>query len=410
MGDTATKEKKPSLLEYFEGEKAKHVKAAEEIVTKAEKEVRGLTEEEREEVKHHTTEAHAFNAKIKDERDNRQLADNIAALSASMSTEPERMTAGRPRTLGEMFVRSESYRALQTRGTSGQFATGPIEIPAFGAVSGTVSEDAGDNGDMLIPQRIPGIVTPAEPALGLTDLFGTGVISRGNSVLLVRETVTTNAAATVAERGAKPPSNIQFATETATLGKIATVIKVSNEMLEDEDAMRTYLDGRLAMFVRQEREDQFATQLLSQAGQVGDMTDVGGDNLFDAILAGSVVVKREGGLDADAVAMTMLDWATLLAEKDDDGRYFSGGPFAGTDQRLWGRYRIAIVERLGDGNIVVGAFAQGGTIWRKAGGVTVEATNSNEDDFLNNLVAIRAEERATLFLQRPDAFAVVGSS
>jgi hypothetical protein len=68
---------------------------------------------------------------------------------------------------------------------------------------------------------------------------------------------------------------------------------------------------------------------------------------------------------------------------------------------------VAITERLGDGNVVVGAFREGGTIWRKGGGVSVDATNSNEDDFLNNLTAIRAEERAVLFLQRPDAFSVV---
>lgn len=396
-----------TVLEYLEAEKAKAVARAEAIVRSAEKDHRNLTEEEREEIRYHTSQAHEFNTKIKVERDNRELMDNIAALSNQLTTEPETVVRGPARTVGQAFVKSDSYQALLGRGTTGQWSTGPVNMPDFGAVAGIVTEGAGDNGDMFLPQRIPGILEPVEQPLGLTELFGTGVISRGNSVLLVRETVTDNAAAVVAEAATKPASDIQFSTDTATLDKIATVIKVSNEMLEDEEAMRSYLDSRLATFVRQKREDTFVAQLLAQATSTGTAADVGGDNSFDAILAGSVEVLRNGGLQADAVAMSMLSWATLLAVKDDNGQYLSGGPFADTSQRLWGRYRIAITERLGDDQIVVGAFAQGGTIWRKRGGVTVEATNSNEDDFLNNLVAIRAEERATLFLQRPAAFAIV---
>lgn len=396
-----------TVLEYLEAEKAKAVSRAEAIVRSAEKDHRNLTEEEREEIRFHTSQAHEFNTKIKVERDNRELMDNIAALSNQLTTEPETVSRGPGRTVGQAFVQSDSYLALLGRGTTGQWSTGPVNMPDFGATAGVVTEGAGDNGDMFLPQRIPGILEPVEVPLGLTELFGTGIISRGNSVLLVKETVTDNNAAVVAEGAPKPASDIQFSTETATLDKIATTIKVSNEMLEDESAMRTYLDSRLSTFVRQKREDTFVAQLLLQADSVGDATDIGGDNSFDAILAGSVEVVRNGGLQPDAVAMSMLSWATLLAIKDENGNYLSGGPFASTNQRLWGQYRIAITERLGDDQIVVGAFAQGGTIWRKSGGVTVEATNSNEDDFLNNLVAIRAEERATLFLQRPAAFAVV---
>ncbi len=398
---------KPTVLEYLEAEKAKSVGRAETIVKAAEHEHRNLTDEEREEIKYQTSQAHEFNAKIKVERDNRELMEGIAALSNQMVSDPETVVRGPARTVGQAFTQSDSYQAILGRGTTGQWSTGPVNMPDFGATAGVVTEGTGDNAEMFLPQRIPGILEPVEAPLGLTDLFGSGTISRGNSVLLVRETVTDNNADVVAEAGPKPASDIGFNTETATLDKIATVIKVSNEMLEDESAMRTYLDSRLATFVRQKREDTFVVQLLAQADSTGDATDIGGDNSFDAILAGSVEVVRNGGLQPDAVAMSMLSWATLLAIKDGNENYLSGGPFASTNQRLWGQYRIAITERLGDDEIVVGAFNQGGTVWRKAGGVTVEATNSNENDFLHNLVAIRAEERATLFLQRPAAFAVV---
>lgn len=410
MGDTATEA--PSMLEYFQQEKALRVQRCEEILGTAKKEFRGITDEEREEISALTTEAHAFNAKIKTEAENRQLADAIAALAPSPVSDPEdasgyRAANGRMLTIGDVFVRSDAYKALRARGVEGKFSMGPVSLPEFGAVAGVVTEGVGDNAEMFLPQRIPGIQEPVETPLGLTDLFGSATITSGNTVLLVKETLTDNAADVVLEAAEKPASDIQFTSETATLNKIATVIKVSTEMLEDETAMRTYLNSRLATFVRQRREDTFATQLLAQAGQSAIAADVGGDNLFDAIIAGAVDCVRYGGLPADAVAMTILDWATLMVTKDEQGRYLSGGPFQAPGNLLWGRYRIAITERLGDGNVVVGAFANGGTVWRKGGGVSVEATNSNEDDFLNNLTAIRAEERAVLHLQRPDAFSVV---
>jgi HK97 family phage major capsid protein len=407
MPDTQTVES-PGMLEYFESEKSRYVGAAEEIITNAKKEFRGVSEAEREEIREYTTKARELNDKIKVERDNRELAEAIAALAPQSAGEAETINVrGRMLTIGDVFVASDSYKALKARGTSGKFQMAPLQLPDFGATAGVVTEGTADNGDMFLPQRIPGIQEPVELPLGLTDLFASATITAGNSVMLVKETVTDNNADVVAEGGPKPASDIGFSVETKTLSKIATVIKVSTEMLEDETAMRTYLNSRLSTFVRQKREDTFAAQLLSQAGQSAIAADVGGDNLYDAIMAGAVDVVRYGGLPADAVAMTMLDYATLMVTKDDQGRYLSGGPFQPPGSLLWGRYRIAISERLGDGNVVVGAFNAGGTVWRKGGGVTVDATNSNEDDFLNNLTAIRAEERAVLFLQRPDAFAVV---
>lgn len=412
MVETATDDA-PSMLEYFQSEKALRVQRCEEILGDAKKNFRGLTDEEREEVQALTSEAHAFNSKIKTEAENRQLAASIAALSPSPVGDPEaaagRAANGKMLTIGDIFVNSDAYKALRKRGVEGKFNMGPVQLPEFGAVAGIVTEGVGDNADMFLPQRIPGIQEPVEVPLGLTDLFGSATITQGNSVLLVKETLTDNNADIVGEAGLKPASDIQFTTEPATLTKIATVIKVSTEMLEDETAMRTYLNSRLSTFVRQRREDTFAVQLLAQAGQSAIAADVGGDNLFDAIIAGAVDCVRYGGLPADAVAMTILDWATLMVTKDDQGRYLSGGPFQAPGNLLWGRYRIAITERLGDGNVVVGAFANGGTVWRKGGGVSVEATNSNEADFLHNLTAIRAEERAVLHLQRPDAFSIVST-
>jgi HK97 family phage major capsid protein len=72
---------------------------------------------------------------------------------------------------------------------------------------------------------------------------------------------------------------------------------------------------------------------------------------------------------------------------------------------LWG-LPVTVSVRMPAGTAVVGNFQVGGQIFRK-GGITVEATNSNNDDFVKNLVTIRAEERLLLAVYRPNAFGTV---
>ena len=55
---------------------------------------------------------------------------------------------------------------------------------------------------------------------------------------------------------------------------------------------------------------------------------------------------------------------------------------------------------------VVGAFKQGGTVFRK-GGLVVESSNSNEDDFIYDKIAFRVKERVTLQVKYPKAFVKV---
>jgi HK97 family phage major capsid protein len=52
---------------------------------------------------------------------------------------------------------------------------------------------------------------------------------------------------------------------------------------------------------------------------------------------------------------------------------------------------------------IVGAFQLGGAVFYR-NGLSIEATNTNEDDFINNLTTIRVEQRLALAVYRPKAF------
>ena len=58
----------------------------------------------------------------------------------------------------------------------------------------------------------------------------------------------------MAEAAAKPESTLVLALVNEPVRKVATYVPVSDEMLEDLEAARSYLDSRLRMFVQQAME------------------------------------------------------------------------------------------------------------------------------------------------------------
>jgi HK97 family phage major capsid protein len=66
---------------------------------------------------------------------------------------------------------------------------------------------------------------------------------------------------------------------------------------------------------------------------------------------------------------------------------------------VWG-LRTVVTPSVAQGTAIVGAFNQSATVYRK-GGIRVESTNTHSDDFTNNKVTTRAEERIALAVRRP---------
>jgi HK97 family phage major capsid protein len=69
---------------------------------------------------------------------------------------------------------------------------------------------------------------------------------------------------------------------------------------------------------------------------------------------------------------------------------------------LWG-LPVDVTPSIAAGVGLTGAFASQAQVF-SSGGLRVEASNSHQDFFIKNLVAIRAEERLALCVYRPGAF------
>lgn len=327
------------------------------------------------------------------------------------------------KSFGEQFVESDGYQKLSAKGFTGKFSTGEIALDTYAAtlLEGTPASP-GAGGAAVPTDRRPGILPILFERLTVADLLASGT-TNSNNIEYVEETVADGSAVdTVAEGADKPEVELELELTDTPVRKIAAFLPVSDEMLEDAAQIRSYLDARLALFVKIEEEDQLlnktgtGTNLNGLLNQVpGANQDVfatvsdanGADHIFAAI-----TVARESFLEPDGIVVNSDDWADMRLLKDANGNYIAGSPFSNgigePAETLWNK-RVVVTSKMPAGTALVGSFQLGAQVFRR-GGLTVEASNSHADFFKKNLTAIRAEERLALAVYRPQAFATADVS
>jgi HK97 family phage major capsid protein len=289
--------------------------------------------------------------------------------------------------------------------TTAAWSTPMVELQAT-----TITESASP---IVPPMYLPGIQPGPTPPVVMSNLFAGG-IATSNAVVFMKETLFTNPATAVAEGALKPEAALTFAPVTTALTKIPCFIPISDEMLEDQPQMSSYLDARLRLMVMLALDDE----LLSGSGVAPHMngllvrTDlapaiVTTGNGLDSIATQIADIENAQGLPVTGIAMNGADWLNLGLLKTTQGAYLMGSPFdSAGPNTLWGR-AVAVSPKVPKGTAVVGAFKSGGGMLFQRGGISVLASNSHSDFFIRNLVALRAEVRAAMCLFRPASFGLV---
>lgn len=328
----------------------------------------------------------------------------------------------RAKSLGQQFVEHANYKGLVEKGldAKARWSTGNIDLKTP-LTEGTAAAPGGGFAAVETPTVLPGVVDIRFQPLTVAALFPSGTTESPLLRYLI-ETVITNAAATVAELGLKPESAITFGRVDETLKKIATFLPVSDEMLEDWQQIKAYLDARLALFVRLAEEVQLLrgdgtgtnlVGILNRAGltpritrgAVGSLSPAG-DTSMDTIYRQITQVRITSFLEPESIVIDPIGWQNIQLAKDANGQYLAGGPFMQTGNApiLWGKPVVATTAMPAT-TALVGAFAQASQVFRK-GGLRVEASNSHADFFQRNETAIRAEQRELLAVYRPSAFGI----
>lgn len=240
----------------------------------------------------------------------------------------------------------------------------------------------------------------------IADLFSTERIS-GNALTYFVESGTVEGAPAATNEGAKKPM-VSFGDPTAktvALKKIASYMKESSELVEDAPWLADAINGR-GMYLHEMIVENYLLDTLAGTSGIGTGSSLTADGIFAAMMT----VQNNSGFPADAIVINPADYQTLRLAKDSNNQYYGGGYFYapyGNDgiveqPPLWG-LRTVVTSAVEQGKAYVGAFKMGGSIVRK-NGVTVNIANTNEDDFIKNLVTVLIEERLALVVRRPAAF------
>ena len=254
-------------------------------------------------------------------------------------------------------------------------------------------------------------VVSVQPKLGVRELFGAEAIS-GNALTYY---VLGDAEGTIdgtSEAAAKDRIHIPYTPKTAALAKIAAYLKETDELLSDAAFLESAIRGRGVYEFQKAVEAYLVSALAATSG-----VQVKGSSItFDNILAAKQEIMADTGYAADAMIINPADWATLLQAKDSNLQYLLGGPAYGSygngayngNPRIWG---LNVVESAAvtEGTCIVGAFKACASVVTKAGeGQRIEVSNSDQDDFIKNMVTVRIEERLVLAARVPAAFCLVG--
>lgn len=340
------------------------------------------------------------------------LKEAEKTLKASMG-ELEQHVAQMPLANAKQVVESVgqqviSAEALKTFAAS-VAASQRISIPVKAALL-----TANVLGNIVAPDRLPGIDTAPKQRLFIRDLIAPGTTA-SNTIYWVQQTGFTNNAAAVAENTTKPYSNIEFAEKITPVRTIAHLFKASKQILDDFAQLQSQVDAEMRFGLKYVEEQEIL---------FGDGTGAHLEGIIPQASAFSAAfqVENQNGIDDLRLAMLQaqlarfpasghvlhfIDWAKIELTKDTLGRYILANPAALTGPTLWGLPVVATETTAFQGKFLTGAFSAGAQIFDREE-TNVVISTENADDFEKNMITIRCEERLALAVKRPEAF-VYGS-
>lgn len=282
-----------------------------------------------------------------------------------------------------------------------QSPTVELDVPDLVAVKATLTETG------YAPQAVrTGLILPGalrRPVVA--DLLPQGTTDQ-IAIVYMEETTTTNGAAAVAEGVAKPESALVFTEKTSPVRKIATVLPVTDELIADVPAMRSYIEARLRLFLDLAEDstilvgDGIAPNLLGLLNVVGINTQAkGADPTPDTIYKAMVKIMTTSFLNASGVVFHPLDWQDVKLLRTADGIYIWGSPDSMGPDRIWGLPVVSTVA-ITQNTALVGAFDSATQIFRRVG-VTFAISDQHQDFFVLNKLMLRVEERLAVVCYRP---------
>lgn len=303
------------------------------------------------------------------------------------------------KSLGQQVGESDKLKSFVANG-----AKGSISI----TVQNAITSAGGSAGSLIVPQRDTEIIGMPKRQMTIRQLLSVGRTS-SNSIEYARQVTRVNNAAVVAENTLKAESDYTWEPRDAPVRTIAHWVPVSRNAMDDIPQLQGEIDGELRYgleFVEEtevlkgDGTGQHIHGLVPQATAFApafapsDETDI--DTLRLALLQASLAEYP-----ADGLVLHPTRWAKIELTKDGEQRYIFANVIQMAGPQLWGRPVIG-TQAMDEDEFLAGAFRMAAKIYDRMD-VEVLISSEDRDNFVKNMLTVRAEERLALAVKRPAA-------
>jgi HK97 family phage major capsid protein len=267
-------------------------------------------------------------------------------------------------------------------------------------------------GTMALSTNTTGQIPQAERESGITRIvrrnpFILQLVNVGTIMSNVWEWVeqknADGGAAMTAEGALKSQADFDLVVASANVKKVTAYIKVTKEMLDDVELMRSEIDQELTELIQLKIDDQ----LLNGTGATVNLVGINQNatayaagafalsiptpNNFD-VLRTAINQVRVNLFEPTYIVMHPTDVTSMDLAKASDGHYVLP-PFASNDGTVISGIRVVANVGVAIDSFLVGDFSKAGVRFKE--GLTINVGYEN-DDFTKNLVTILAEARLVL--------------
>lgn len=345
----------------------------------------------------------------------------LEAKLIEMQLEQKRSYGGQApterKTLGAKFVESENYKSNNGRSVN------DVEIKDISSLAASAGALVRRDRDPEVYRSIGGM-----RPIRIRDLIPS-IPTTSNSVEIMRQTSATGNAepqGTVAGIGAgefvaKKQSNLTWELVIVNISTIAHWVPASRQVLTDAPMLQGLIDSELSYGLQLESD----AQLLFGDGLGQNMTGIMNDaaiNDIGQIAAGTLPADLPAAMidhirkaktqlqvneyyGVNGLVMNPVDWETFETAKATDGHYIlvSNAATSAEPSEVW-RIPVVITNAMPTGQFLIGDWMIGAKIYDRES-VSIRVSESHAEFFIKNAAAILGEERYSIAVNRPLAFA-----
>jgi HK97 family phage major capsid protein len=311
-------------------------------------------------------------------------------------------------------VQSDSVKAVFNK--QSKQAQTEFDVKAL-LTKNTIIGEAGspqEPSNTLVQSQRLGLVPGAFRSLELLDFINV-VGTSSNRVEYTRETAFANDAAETSEAGLKPESDLTFELVEENVRTIAHWLKVSRQAWDDSEWLQQYLFERLTYGVRARLQSQIINGNgttpniagITASGKHTAFSPETGETALDSLNRCKYVIEN-ADYSPDFVMMNPATWGTIERQRrasgDDAFTLGEGGAAgfvaAGMAPTVW-NVPVITTSDLTAGKFIMGSRDAMRLVVRQE--ATFEISEHTDDDFVKNLLTLRAEMRGCLAVLVPAA-------